>query len=303
MDEKIMPEISVIICTHNPRMDYLERVLVGLRGQSFPLLRWELLIIDNKSEEPLAGRLDLGWHPQARVVREEELGLTRARLRGIKESRGGLVVFVDDDNVLDNDYLKAAMDISIKHPNLGAWSGQVLPEFEIEPPQEIVPFLGVLCIREISKDIWGNSANPAFLPFGAGMCVRRDVLLKYERDLLNNSARILLGRRGNSLVSSEDLDMGLCCINMGFGTGLFKNLLITHLIPKRRLSREYILKLIEDSACGQVIMEREHGLSAAKSISRIDKLVEGYKFLLASPMQKAVAAARERGAKRAASKL
>ena len=298
-----MSEISVIICTHNPRMDYLERVLGALQGQRFPLARWELLLIDNKSDQALSDRVDLSWHPQARVVREEELGLTRARLRGIKESRGGLVVFVDDDNVLDADYLEVVTEIASKHPNLGAWSGQVLPEFEIDPPQEIVPFLGVLCIREITKDIWGNSANPGFLPFGAGMCVRRRVLQKYERELLGNSARILLGRRGNSLVSSEDLDMGLCCINMGFGTGLFKKLQITHLIPKRRLSREYILKLIEDSACGQVIMEREHGLSAAKSISRIDKLVERYKLFMASSMQKAVAAARERGAKRAASKL
>ncbi len=298
-----MPEISVIICTHNPRMDYLERVLVGLRGQSFPLLRWELLIVDNKSEEPLAGRLDLGWHPQARVVREEELGLTRARLRGIKESCGGLVVFVDDDNVLDADYLEVATDIASKHSNLGAWSGQVLPEFEIEPPQEILPFLGVLCIREITKDIWGNSLGGLNLPFGAGMAVRRQVAQFYSTTIHSNPARLGLDRTGSNLASSGDLDLALTSIDLGLGAGLFAGLRLKHLIAKRRLSKEYVLKLIEDSSFGHAVFLKQRGMNVEKCSSRIDNWVERYKLFMASPMQKAVASARERGAQRAAAQL
>src|SRR5277367_5769846 len=98
-------EISVIVCTHNPRADYLRRTLDALREQNFPLNKWELLLIDNASEKPLAEVYDLSWHPQGRHVRELELGLTAARVRGIRESNGGLLVFVDDDNVLAPDYL------------------------------------------------------------------------------------------------------------------------------------------------------------------------------------------------------
>src|SRR5438045_2554303 len=90
-----MSDISVVICTHNPRPDYLRRVLEALRNQTLPKKQWELLLIDNASSEPVAGNWDLKWHPNARHIGEYELGLTPARLRGIKESCGELLVFVD----------------------------------------------------------------------------------------------------------------------------------------------------------------------------------------------------------------
>src|SRR5208337_1906590 len=98
-------KISLILCTHNPRMDYLQRVLGALRGQSLSKSEWELLVIDNRSTDPLAQRLDLCWHPHGQVVREELVGLALARLCGIDHSRGEIIVFVDDDNVLDPAYL------------------------------------------------------------------------------------------------------------------------------------------------------------------------------------------------------
>ena len=94
-----MPELSVIICTHNPREGILNRVLDALKAQTLPRGRWELLLVDNASKVPLDSQWDLTWHAQARHIREEELGLTPARLRGIRESQGKLLVFVDDDNV------------------------------------------------------------------------------------------------------------------------------------------------------------------------------------------------------------
>src|ERR1700731_4167104 len=100
--------LSVIICTHNPRLDYFQRCVDGLRNQTLSCQEWELLLVDNRSDEPVADCVDLSWHPVTRVVREEAPGLTAARLRGIRESRGDLVVFVDDDNVLDRDFLEVA---------------------------------------------------------------------------------------------------------------------------------------------------------------------------------------------------
>ncbi|HTA29597.1 MAG TPA: glycosyltransferase family 2 protein, partial [Candidatus Cybelea sp.] len=94
------PRCSVIICTHNPRPACLRRTLDSLRTQTLPFELWEFLLIDNASQPPLMGESDLSWHSQARHVREEELGLTPARLRGIKESAGELLIFIDDDNVL-----------------------------------------------------------------------------------------------------------------------------------------------------------------------------------------------------------
>ena len=103
--------LSVIICTHNPREDYLRRTLEALKGQTLSKTEWELVVIDNASDDLLEDVLDLSWHPAARIVREECLGLTPARIRGLQESVGETLVFVDDDNVLADSYLRTAQKI------------------------------------------------------------------------------------------------------------------------------------------------------------------------------------------------
>jgi len=131
-------QASVIICTHNPRPHYLRRVLGALRAQTLPLDQWELLLIDNASERPLtATDWGLSWHPRARHVREEDLGLAPARLRGIREAAAEMLVFVDDDNLLAPDYLEQALRIKREWPMLGVWgSGVTIPEFEAQPADE-----------------------------------------------------------------------------------------------------------------------------------------------------------------------
>ena len=106
-----MAEMSVIICAHNPRPQTLRRVLDSLGAQTYSKDRWELLLVDNASDEPLATAWPLSWHPNARHVREDELGLTPARLRGIRESRGDVLVYIDDDNVPAPDYLETAQSL------------------------------------------------------------------------------------------------------------------------------------------------------------------------------------------------
>src|SRR5262249_12474094 len=122
---KRMSQLSVILCAHNPRSDYLNRVLQALRKQTLPYEEWELLLIDNASSQALAGAFDVTWHPQGRHLREDNLGLTSARLRGIKETKGGVLVLVDADNVLDSHYLERVIEIAGLHPTVGAWSGNV----------------------------------------------------------------------------------------------------------------------------------------------------------------------------------
>ena len=122
--QMIMPTLSVIICTHNPRLDYLRRVLAALQNQTLSSGEWELVMVDNASHTPLSGTIDLSWHPQGRVVREENLGLAHARLRGIKETRSDLIIFVDDDNVVASDYLERALGIGADCPFLGRMGRQ-----------------------------------------------------------------------------------------------------------------------------------------------------------------------------------
>jgi len=246
--------ISVITCSHNPRPEYLALVLDALKNQTLDKQRWEYLLIDNASNEPLQVRIDLSWHPNARHIWEEKLGLTHARLRGIKESVGDILVFVDDDNVLDADYLEQALKISEEWPMLGSWSGQTRPGFEAPPPEWTKRYWGNLVIRSLKQDVWSNLPNlPETMPCGAGLCVRRRVAAHYLQLHKNGQRALVLDRTGTSLMSAGDNDLAACACDIGLGVGLFKTLKLTHLIPSFRLEEEYLLRLTEGIACSGVM--------------------------------------------------
>ena len=251
--------ISVIICSHNPREDYLRRTLDGLKAQTLPLKDWELLLVDNASKEPLAKRFDLSWHPNARHLCEDKIGLTSARLMGTAESKSNLLVFVDDDNVLRPDYLQTCLKISADYPFLGAWGGSCIPEFEIEPAAELRPFLYGLMIEKLDVSVWAKlpSGGPA-LPHGAGMALRRNVAATYREQVLKDPLRRVLDRSGKKLGSGGDSDMALTGFQLGLGAGRFPQLELTHLIAARRLTMDYLEGLFEGFGYGGVILVAIH---------------------------------------------
>ncbi len=128
------PEISVLLCTHNPRPEFVSAAMDGLRAQTLSLERWELIVVDNGS----TGALDLSrlaaWQPRSCIVREDQIGLTHARLRAFAEASGDLFVLVDDDNVLKPDFLDRAIALAREWPFLGAFGGQSHPRWEQSPP-------------------------------------------------------------------------------------------------------------------------------------------------------------------------
>jgi glycosyltransferase involved in cell wall biosynthesis len=248
--------LSVILCTHNPRADYLARCLEALRLQTLSLNSWEFVVVDNRSDEPVADRVDLSWHPVVSIVPEETPGLTAARLRGIRESRGDLLVFVDDDNVLDRDFLEVARRTMDERPFLGSWSGQCRPEFEQQPPEWTRRYWGNLVIREFDRDIWSNLPRlPETMPCGAGLSVRRSVALHYL-DLHQSGKRpFQFDRNGKSLLSGGDNDLAACACDVGLGVGLISSLKLTHLISPDRLTEDYLVRLCEGIFCSAVVLD------------------------------------------------
>jgi glycosyltransferase involved in cell wall biosynthesis len=242
-----------------------------------PIGQWEFLLVDNASQQLLSSEIDLSWHPNARHIREEHLGLTPARLRGIKEAGAEIIVFVDDDNVLDADYLEVTWQISKDFPFLGAWGGQIRPEFEAPPPKWIKPYLGNLAIREFEQDKWSNLPDQhETTPCGAGLCIRMIVAQKYTQLVSQDPRRTDMGRKGKLLTACDDSDIAFTACDIGFGIGVFTSLKLTHLIPSSRLDENYLLRLVEGLAYSQTFLDYFRGKQPVKPSWRGSKIYLQY---------------------------
>jgi glycosyltransferase involved in cell wall biosynthesis len=244
-----MLELSVIICSHNPRAPYLRRVLDALREQTLPRENWELLLVDNASRAPLASAVDISWHPHGRHILENELGLAPARRRGMREATSDVFVFVDDDNVLDLDYLSETLRIKQSWPSLGVWgSGTTVGDFEMPPPPYLEKYLPCLALRNTKAIHWTNvfPCLPA-TPWGAGLCVRASVAQAYCEHCDQSEIQVT-DRRGNNLLSGGDVEISFVACKIGFGMGTFPQLKLVHIIPKERLRDDYLIKIVEGTA-------------------------------------------------------
>jgi glycosyltransferase involved in cell wall biosynthesis len=249
-----MIQASIIICTRNPRPQYLCRTLAALQNQTVAYDQWELLLVDNASEEDIS-RWDISWQPNARHIRERKIGLAVARRRGISEALADLLIFVDDDNVLAADYISEALRIKKEWPSLGTWgSGTIVPEFERPPARHLTPYLSRLALRNNKQVYWSNvlSCSDA-TPVGAGMCVRAIVANEYRRIQTQQTIQIT-GRTGTKLVGHEDYEIAFVGCTLGFGMGVFPELRMTHLIPKERLSDEYFIRHAEGNELSSGLM-------------------------------------------------
>ena len=260
-----MFRLSVIICTHNPRENYLRRVLEGLRVQTLPLAQWELLLIDNASEKTLPERFDLSWHPHSRHLLEIKLGKLNAWLQGIRTARGNILLFVDDDNVLAPDYLEQALEISHEWPFVGAWGGSLIPEYEKPLPAWVGDQEWRLAVMEVKEDVWSNLREGfATIPAGAGLCVRRSVAQKYLERCEQNPANTKLDRSGKGMAGYGDVDLAHCAMDLNLGTGKSKRLQLTHLIPAARLTLDYFVRQSEGDAFSYMLFCAIRGLPVQK---------------------------------------
>lgn len=238
-------KISVILCTYNPREDYLKRTLRSLREQTLSQDFWEFLIVDNNSDVPVKDLVAADWHPQGRVVVEEKPGLTHARVCGINHSSGELLVFVDDDNILATDYLSASLRLAAENPMLMSYGAAILkPEYAEEPHPWLQKYVGYLAVRSVGQTKVGcDPLDSKSTPWGAGLCVRRDVAVKFKEAVDGNAVLGKLGRKGSSLLSGEDLLFSWLAVEAGGEKGIFEELSLIHLISADRVQKKYLVRI------------------------------------------------------------
>jgi len=260
--------ISVVIPTYNPNIHRLEQTLTGLKDQSLSVKFWELLIIDNNSSTGFADKINLSWHTDSQIIREPEQGLTFARLKGFSAAKGDIIVMVDDDNILQHDYLQQVTDIFTDNPKLGVAGGKSLPLFETESPSWLKEFYGNLALRDLGDNTligkWENK-YPEYAPIGAGMAIRKTVLSSYI-DKINTKSTAISDRKGDSLASGGDNDIVIEISRSGWLTGYFPSLSLHHIIPAARMQPDYLARLVNNTNKSWVQLLDSHHINPWKKI-------------------------------------
>jgi glycosyltransferase involved in cell wall biosynthesis len=261
--------ISVIIPTFNPNLQRLQQTLTGLREQSLPYSFWELIIIDNNSSSNFAGKIDISWQPASQVVSEPRQGLTYARLKGFSLAKGDIIVMVDDDNILQQDYLQQVSTIFEGNRELGAAGGRSLPLFEAEQPEWLKEFYASLALRDpgdkvvISK--WENK-YPELAPIGAGMAIRKSALTSYIGKIATPTTAIS-DRKGTSLSSGGDNDIVIEISKSGWLIGYFPQLSLQHIIPAERTTASYLARLENNTNKSWVQLLESHQINPWNKIT------------------------------------
>lgn len=114
----VQPVISAVMCT-NGQSPYLYESLnslaanrpTGIDGSPLPM---EILVVDNSLAGDLVQRSDIqhfaAIEPRFRVVRAPIPGLSRARNVGIEAARGEIIVFTDDDAIVDKHWVQQILE-------------------------------------------------------------------------------------------------------------------------------------------------------------------------------------------------
>lgn len=120
------PTVSVIIATRN-RPDLLAECLRSLRALDYP--SFETIVVDNAASTPAAGSVAEARAAGLEVtyLKEPVAGLARAHNRGLAVAGGEIAAFVDDDVIVDSQWLAETAAAFRAVPDAGCVTGMILP--------------------------------------------------------------------------------------------------------------------------------------------------------------------------------
>jgi glycosyltransferase involved in cell wall biosynthesis len=236
--------VTVAVITYN-RSRLLRQTLAGVVRQEYPADRWELLVIDNNSTDDTRDVVTsfVTANPAPRRILETRQGLDHGRNRAIEEARGDLVVLVDDDILVEPDWLAqliAPFSSESAH-KIGVVGGEVVPVF----PDGIPAWL------EGSHQPLGFRSDPGPLPpnqapVGANFAFPKWVFVRF------GMFDTRLDRQGSRLFGGGDSQMIRRLRTVGLEAWFVPGAKVLHQISGDRLTLGYALRHAFDSARSRV---------------------------------------------------
>lgn len=256
--------LTVIICTYN-REKYIGNLLEALAKNDLPKSEYEIVLVDNNCTDHTHDicQTFAATHPdvQFRYVVETEQGLSAARNKGIREAKGDILVYVDDDALVDSDYLRIYAEHFATHPNTMAAGGPIEPMYETAAPDWMTPYTKALLTGWLN---YGNKVRTfpqGRFPGGGNAAYRKEV---FDKVGLFNTA---LGRKGNGLMGSEEKDIFDKMHTLGMQVLYLPTPVLHHIIPQTKLEKPYFDKLTRQIGISE--RQRTLAISRTKYLKRL----------------------------------
>jgi glucosyl-dolichyl phosphate glucuronosyltransferase len=231
--------VAAAICTWN-RAPLLDKTLRQMRTLRIPAgIEWELLIVNNNCTDDTDRVIDEhSPHLPIRRLFEEKMGLSNARNRAVTATRGELLLWTDDDVLVDSCWLAEYVSAANRWPAASVFGGKILPWFEAPPPRWLADNLPLLGRYFALRDLGDREiVLDGELPFGANMAFRTRVLRDYVFDAN-------LGRVGTAMISGEDVQVMRRMQAAGHCVVWVPSASVKHFLPQSRMTFDYMKKLL-----------------------------------------------------------
>jgi len=255
--------ISVIVCTYNRDRMFEETVRSFLDCRTDGI-EYELLLLDNNSTDKTReiGEGFAARFQRIRYINEPLQGHPHTKNRGVRESRGEIVAFVDDDVYFSPGWLEAIASAFERRPDVACIGGKAVPHFEADRPSWLEDYL--LPVYSITQyGDYEREIQPPEYPFGCNMAFRRSVFEQL------GGFPTSLGRKPGNLLSNDETYFLLCVAKGGLKTLYSPDAQVSHRILPDRMTRHWLLRRwywqgISDVAMRQIGDEPLPRLNLAK---------------------------------------
>jgi len=231
--------ISIIVCCYNSAERLLETIQHIALQKLAKNISCELILVNNASTDNTAEIAITEWKKYNTnidfiFVEEQQAGLIYAREKGIKTAKYEYIVFCDDDNWLQEDYLQTAYSLMESNSHIGALGGQSVDISDVEIPEWFEEFKGGYAVGIQSFEN-GDISQRGYL-WGAGLVSRMDILRKvFDKRF----PFLLCGRAGNKLLSGDDSEICKRILLLGYSLYYDNRLFLKHFMPANRLTLAY----------------------------------------------------------------
>lgn len=239
-------KVTVAIPTYN-RADFLRQTLAGLVAQQFPRDHFEVLVIDNNSRDHTRDVVAefKDFHPAPRYLLEPKQGLDYARNRAVAEARGEIILFGDDDILVQPDWI-AQMAVPLIADagtrRIGAVGGEVIPVFPDGLPDWVREWHAPLAFRADTGPLPAKHC-----PMGANLALPAWVFEKL------GPFHTALDRAAGNYFSGGDSEMVRRVRQAGLEVWFAPDAAVKHQMPASRTTFRYAAKHAFDSARSRVI--------------------------------------------------